>query len=600
VNWYKQGKNIYLTKWISAFILSLLLCPSYAFLASKKCKNAQLTIYADSVKKLNLSYQPYKVFPISDSLASIYVGDDCPEMVNILSAKANAFELIFNFESALAIYNDLLKIAIAQNYSDSEIEIRLSLARVHETISRPEFCLENLNQAKKLIDAHNLTQHLSRYYVRLASYQRIYKDKKLAVENAQLAVELGKQHKVKRSEADGNLILGLVTEDFETSIAYTKESAKLFYELEDYTGAMYQEINIAHKYLKVDAYDDLMKTLTLIEDYTEKINHNEKVYYQFKGQIYRIKAQFYEKTNNKDSLISALKNHNIYSGLFGKVVNQEQINHLLLDNALKEERDKIATAKKLNYFLFFSLLALSLIVFLLLRMYYLNKLKKNKIQQQASTIRKQFDELTKVYNYQTTLLSEVHHRIKNNLQLIISLVTIQKSKLKKNVDTDIFDMLSHRISGISLIHEQLYASKEFDTVNVELYIKSLLKNFISLISEKNIVLEHEMNNIQLNLETITPLGLIWCELISNSLKYNSDINLLRINFDLQKKGDLYFMHYYDNGAGYPTEKFKANESGMGYTIINSLSRQLSAKAKSYNSNGAHYTLEFKEKIISAI
>lgn len=565
------------------------------------CQEPQLEVYSDSLSRLLLAYQPGQVLKISDNLIFEYGHLDCSEVVRIKSSRANAYELMYKFEAALEIYNELLSIAIKNQLLEEEIAIRLSLARVHETIGRQELCLENLDKAKGLMKEHGLKKQLSRYYVRYSSYLRIYeKDKVKAKEYAANAVSLGKEDGVSRSIADGNLLLGVVTDDFDESIGYTQQASDLFFELGDYVGGMAQRMNIAKRYLKRGAYDKTIAIVNEVDAYSDGITNNDKVFYRFKKEIARVKTEIFERIGEKDSLIVSLKAYNEYSELFGFLVNQEHINQLLIDNAVREEQEKIEAAKKQNQLLLLGLVGLSGIILLLLRLYWLNSRAKNKIAEQAGTITNQYTELEKLYSYKSTLLSEVHHRIKNNLQLIISLLTLQQAKLNKDFDKEILNMLSHRINSIALIHEQLYALKEFDQVDVNLYIKDLFKNFHALIQEKNIKIEQQIDDIQLNLETITPLGLIWSELISNSLKYNADINDLKIYFDLVKKGDFYHMHYYDNGKGYPNGQFKSNKAGMGHTIINSLSRQLSGKSRSYNSDGAHFTLEFKEKTISPL
>ncbi len=592
---------------IYQMITLLLLCGTNTYFLgqtrsiAKECTAANLSIYEDSLASLGLAYQPMQMIHLADSLIQQHDDLNCPEIVYIKSARANAYELLYNFEKALEIYNELLKTVEKNNFIEEEITVRLSLARVYETISRPELCIENLEKAKKLIDTHGIIKQLSRYYVRYSSYQRVHKrDKALAKKFAALAITLGKEHSVIRSVADGNLVMGLVTDNFEESIQYTARSSNLFFELGDKIGSMSQQRNIARRYLQRGSYDKVLEIINEVERYTEQIKDNDKVYYRFKMEIAKIKADVYERIDDKEKLIPALKDYNEYLELFGFLVNQEEINKLILDNSIEQEKEKIEAAKKQNRLLLFGFLGLLGITMLLARLYWLNSKRKNQIQEQKATITNQYSELEQLYNYQSTLLSEVHHRIKNNLQLIISLVTIQKSRLATNANVGILDMLSHRVNSISLIHEQLYNSKEFDKVDVGLYIDNLIKNFVALLSEKNVSIEYNVNDIQLNLETITPLGLIWSELISNSLKYNQDKNGLHIHVELVKKEEQYFMHYFDNGKGYPDGQFSANKVGMGFTIINSLSRQLSAKPNSYNSNGAHFKIAFKEKVISPL
>lgn len=599
---FEENKFLYL-KWLTLLMLGLVTFFSCQTSSSyNNCPNEEIGTNADSLERLLLGYEPLKVLSISDSLLQKYAPiKNCNELIRIKSARANAYELIYKFEEAVEIYNELIKTVVENQFFREEAAVRLSLARVYETISRPELSIQNLDIAKEIINQHKFRDLLSRYCVRYASYLRIYeKDNILAKKYAARAVQIGKEEGVARSVADGNLLLGMVTENFEESTQYIQRASEQFFKLGDNIGGMTQKTNIAKRYLEREDYDRVLDIVDSVEVYINSITDNNKVYYNRKLRIASLKAEVFEKTGEKDSLITYLKSYNEYSELLGSLVNHEEINQLIIDNSVKQEKAKNETTLRQNKLLVIGLIILTGILLLLSRLYWLNHKGKNKIEQQTETITTQFKELEKLYNYKTTLLSEVHHRIKNNLQLIISLLTLQKAKLGEDLGGGILDMLSYRVNGISLIHEQLYNLKEFDTVDVNLYIDNLLQNFKTLSKEDTVSYEKKIDNIKLNLETIVPLGLIWSELITNSMKSNNHMEELKINLTLAKEGEHYKMHYFDNGKGYPKGLFCPSKVGLGYTIIHSLARQLSAEANAYNANGAHFTLIFKEKTISSL
>lgn len=592
-------------------ILIIVFC-LYGLMGSSKskpdeydCDGEKYKIYADSLKILLLGNHPLKVITLVDSVLADHGNMICPDIIRIKDAKGNAYELLYNFELSVEIYNEILATSKANGFISQQVAIILSLARVYETIDRPEICKRYLDEAKEIIDKHQLNKLLSRYCVRYASYLRIFKDKASAVEYAQKAVDLGHRYGAIRSVADGNLLLGIVTEDYEQAIDYFRLSSDMFMELGDYNGAMFQQLNIASLYTEKGEYNKALEVADFVNQYDQKIAVSPRVHYNFQQYLAQIRADAYEGIGQKDSVISSLKNLTKYSQLFGELVNQEKINLLISDNTVQQEKEKVIWAKKLNTFLSFAIISLLGVLIMLSRYYLLNRRKKKKIEEQTSTITNQYGELEKLYNYQTTLLSEVHHRIKNNLQLIISLLTLQRAKLV-NADNEVplsdkaLDILTYRISSISLIHEQLYNLKEFDKINVDLYVKDLIKNFKTLSYRKNLTIDYNVDGISLNLETITPLGLIWSELISNSLKYNDKSGHLKVYFGLTLSDKIYTMHYYDDGVGYPDGQFLSNKTGMGYTIIKSLSNQLFAKSEAYNSNGAHFRMEFEEKVISPL
>ena len=583
----------------SIVLISNSLC-SQVNLSKSANESLVLEVYADSLKNLLLGHRTTKTLLIADSLLTVNRDFVSPEIVRIKAAKANAYELQYNFEAALEIYNELIVILETRQYIDEEIDVYLSLARVYEWIDKPELCQESLDRALNLIELHAKPEKLSRYYVRSASYQRIFKDRALGKEYARKGVQLGEQYSVYRSIADGSLILGILTDDFEESINHFKRASDEFENLGDFIGSKFQDLNIARRYTRIGDYNKAVNILKDVRSYSETIDDNDRIYYQFKIRLAEVYERIFEKKDEKDSLISALRQNSKYTKLLGNLVNQDIVDQLVFDNTIRQERQKLEAAKKSNNQLGLGFAALLGLLGFLSVLYAKNRNQAQQLQKQSEVIAEQFQKTEKLYKYQTTLLSEVHHRIKNNLQLINSLLTLQKAKSVNKSEGEMLDVLNHRVSSISLIHEQLYNTKEFDKIDVDLYVKNLLNNFSALISEKNIVIKHNVDELSLNLETITPLGLIWSELISNSIKYNTEKSDLEIFLKLVQDGLFYDMQYSDNGIGYPEEKFESNEKGMGHIIINSLSRQLAAEAESFNQSGAHFHMRFKEKNISPL
>ena len=585
-------------------LILIQLCSNATFGQRKIAKTADfysLHTYADSLENLLLGHRTTQTLAISDSLLTIHGKVISPEVIRIKAARANAYELRYSFEDALEIYNDLIAELESHQFVYEEIALYLSLARVYESIGKPELCQQSLDRALTLIEEYDQPQHLSRYYVRSSSYQRIYGDNRdLAREYAIKGVMLGRQDKVERSVADGSLLLGILSEDIDESIKHFQAASHGFTALGDNIGAKFQDLNRAKKYLEKDDTDTALGIIEHVERYVSTIDDNVRVFYQFKIRTAQVSEMAYQQLGWSDSIVSALRQNNRYSRLFGDFVNQEKIEQLIFDNQLRLEQQKVASAERTNQLLGLGILSLLGIIGFLVALYIKNRRQKVEITQQATLLDKEHQKTEKMYRYQSTLLSEVHHRIKNNLQLIISLLTLQKAKATNSKDVDLLDMLNNRVASISLIHEQLYKTKEFDKVDLEKYVIDLVNNLKNLLLDRNLEIEHDVQDIALNLETTTPLGLIWSELISNSVKYNKDKPDLKIKLKLEQKCDHLEMHYQDNGQGYPDGTLKPKSAGMGYIIINSLSKQLAAQTFSYNEEGANYKMTFREKEISPL
>jgi two-component sensor histidine kinase len=177
------------------------------------------------------------------------------------------------------------------------------------------------------------------------------------------------------------------------------------------------------------------------------------------------------------------------------------------------------------------------------------------------------------------MLKEIHHRVKNNLAIVISLLEMQD---KKNPDANfsrIMKDIELRIRSMALIHEHLYRSESLDKIPLSSYIHSLGSMVSGTFSKNNIQLEMNLDNIQADIETALPLGLISNELLTNAYKYAFPDNAAgKVSVSLMKnEASGIILTISDNGIGLP-EGFKAeNQDTLGMFIIKLLVEQLDGK-----------------------
>ncbi|MCF7794675.1 MAG: PAS domain-containing protein [Candidatus Cloacimonetes bacterium] len=193
------------------------------------------------------------------------------------------------------------------------------------------------------------------------------------------------------------------------------------------------------------------------------------------------------------------------------------------------------------------------------------------------------------------LLAEIHHRVKNNLQVISSLISMQSRAIKDEDSLNKFRNTEYRIRTMSMIHQKLYQEGDFEKINFKIYIGSLTDFLMNAykISKLNIDLILNIDeSIELNINKSIPMALILNELFSNSLKYAfPDGQNGKINITMQKeKGKLNFQ-YKDNGVG--IEKSKINKESLGMSLIEILAAQLEANVNLEITDGIRYQLIFK-------
>ena len=190
------------------------------------------------------------------------------------------------------------------------------------------------------------------------------------------------------------------------------------------------------------------------------------------------------------------------------------------------------------------------------------------------------------------LLQEVHHRVKNNLNVISSILGLQS--IGKNSETK--RELTHtkaRIESIALVHEMLYKHDDYEEINFYSYVQKLQKLIISVREEPASILVHD-NHISLSLNMMIQFGLIINELLTNSLKYATNIDTLQIEISLQKEDNEFLFIYKDNGETFLDTELLENSSGLGLRLISLSVKQLDGNLKRYYNNGLVYKIRFNK------
>ena len=190
-------------------------------------------------------------------------------------------------------------------------------------------------------------------------------------------------------------------------------------------------------------------------------------------------------------------------------------------------------------------------------------------------------ELKQTIKERGILLKEVHHRVKNNLQLLLSLSRLKEKDGK--VDTS---EIENSINSIALAYEAIYKSDRFDNISIKKYFTQIVGSILTL---DDINFKIESVELENKIDFLIPLGLIMTELINNSRKHAFDnVNLKNIQIDIQLEKNELIINYSDNGIGFSKKALKSieNDNSNGLSIVNGLVDQLDGNIKFYNNNGA--------------
>ncbi|MFK8037085.1 MAG: histidine kinase dimerization/phosphoacceptor domain -containing protein [Crocinitomicaceae bacterium] len=264
-------------------------------------------------------------------------------------------------------------------------------------------------------------------------------------------------------------------------------------------------------------------------------------------------------------------NRNDYLDSIKSITGEYQLN-----KAQSELKEK-STANKFLLLIIAIFVILTPILFIILRINY----KTNK-------------KLNKTIDEKGILFKEVHHRVKNNFQVISSLMNLQKHTGLYPETDDILTQTQQRISSMALVHELLYQHDEVDEIDIGIYINELVASTRQAYNseETDITFSINTNNIVLKLEQAIPLGLILNEAVTNSVKhaFNSQKQgKIVINLELVNDGK-YFLLIGDNGIGIPESGLENNT--LGLELIDVLTEQINGEKNIFNQNGTKIEIRF--------
>ena len=207
-------------------------------------------------------------------------------------------------------------------------------------------------------------------------------------------------------------------------------------------------------------------------------------------------------------------------------------------------------------------------------------------------------ELEKANKEIKSLLQEMHHRVKNNLQIVSSLMNLQANTAKDDEVAKVFEESRDRIQSMAFIHENLYMKQSVSEINLKEYIEPLLIARMRSVPgfHRRVLVEMDLLDISFNIDTVLPIGLLVNELVTNSIKHAFPNDKKgKICLSLKKeKVNSYILIYSDDGIGFKEKENNIDTNSLGLVLIESFVMQLDGKMK-YNSNknGTTYTIKFE-------
>ncbi|SMD32791.1 Two-component sensor histidine kinase, contains HisKA and HATPase domains [Reichenbachiella faecimaris] len=272
----------------------------------------------------------------------------------------------------------------------------------------------------------------------------------------------------------------------------------------------------------------------------------------------------------------------------------EQLTRMELNFAFEQERDSLEFQKQselvsihaklkqqhlIQYATIIGLMLAIIAVIVIFRYYILSQKAKNK--------------LAEALDEREVLLREIHHRVKNNLQVVSSLLNVQSKYLNDELAKKAVLEGRNRVQSMAIVHEKLYQSDNLSNINVKEYLEELANTLFKSydISEDRVKLSSKIENVELTIDTTIQIGLIINELISNALKHAFPENKIgAVCLSLRKKNNVHELEVSDNGVGIasPDDLLKS----YGYRIVRSISKGLNGNISIQHEKGTRFLLTF--------
>ncbi|MDA0714360.1 MAG: sensor histidine kinase, partial [Bacteroidetes bacterium] len=228
--------------------------------------------------------------------------------------------------------------------------------------------------------------------------------------------------------------------------------------------------------------------------------------------------------------------------------------------------------------------------FRLSRVKKVNRLLEERVKVRTKQIAKERDE-------KAVLLQEIHHRVKNNLQIVNSLLRLQSHYVKDEEALWALDESQNRVMSMAMIHERMYKTENLANINIRDYITDLCRDIARTYDlSDSVELNLDIQVEKLNLDTLTPLGLIINEVTSNAMKYAfPDGKKGRFTVSLAKLQENRFkLTIGDDGIGIPIDLTDSAHDSLGTTLMESLSEQINGKLERIEGKGTMYQLIFEQ------
>ncbi len=334
-----------------------------------------------------------------------------------------------------------------------------------------------------------------------------------------------------------------------------------------------QSIVLGEKIKAIHYLDDAFKLYAV---YDSIMGDFEMAFYHQK------KAQYYANEVANEERIQQMDKLNV---LYKTEEKEQAITNL----KAQTELDQLKISSKNTQLALMIALFILLLVASFYMVYIYRKINQN---------RKELDQKNKIISHsleeKEVLLKEIHHRVKNNLQVISSLLNLQSRYIKDSRAIEAINESKERINAISLLHKEIYQNEVLKEIHTKNYFENLIDTIQNTFDpDKRIQLLLDIEDIHLDIDTLIPLGLIVNEIFTNCYKYGTTQDNPQFVFTFKKRDSQIYLIVKDNGKGFPVGMNSENIDSLGLKLISLFSKKLQAELNYTSNGGAQVEISFK-------
>jgi two-component sensor histidine kinase len=494
-----------------------------------------------------------------------------------------------NLHKALAIRKQRLKMGLSNSFYELYADFELYDLALKEFLA-----FEKITPTTKMVDQYKHYRIIGNLYFELGKIDSARKYYSIGLNLSNQQLQNSSDNTPKNIHLSGRAsLMGSLGRCFLAEGDYPKAIQYLLLDIEqsedDKLNMIFKMIHLTNAYI---ANKDVINAKKFARRIDQLLKDKEDKRMRLRAT--EMKSNYFTLIKRLDSALYYTKQYNILKEEQNEIIRKNQA-ILLLSNLEAEDRrkdlvitkaklEKERSDKKAQQILLWGSVIVIIMAIISLVILMISNSEKSRSKELIEKKNKE-NEL---------LLKELHHRVKNNLQIIYSLINLQKRRIDSPALHQSLSMVQNRIKTMSLVHQNLHENENFKEVNLEAYVKTIADylKLLYLNEDKEITIQFTVeSSIQIIMDRAITIGLLINEIVSNSMKYAFKGRAEGlITIDVQKLHNGYQMSICDNGIGFSNEL--ANSKSLGLYLIENLVKQLQGRYDLESHHGTTYIIYF--------